>query len=313
MPDNFRTMVVVNPAGAGGKVGRRWPDIRAHMRREFGPFEDALTSGPGDATALTRQALRSGFEQVVALGGDGTVNEVVNGFFDGPGGDPIRPDGVLAVLPMGTGGDFRRSLGLGVDLADNVQRLKGRDSRPFDVGRATTVNEDGYERIRYFANIASFGSSGEIVRNANAGSKALGGKATFFLSTVKTLFTYDNPRVRLTLDGGEPFDVLTNTVAIANAQFFGGGMHIAPTARHDDGLFEVVVIGDAGLGFFVRHQSALYRGEHLDLPVVRHLQARVVRAEALSDEGVLAELDGEGGAHLPATFEVLPSVIRIHT
>lgn len=312
MADNFRTMVVVNPAGGGGKVGRHWPDISAMIRREFGPFDDALTTGPGDATALTRQALQSGIEQVVALGGDGTVNEVVNGFFDGPGGETISDSGVLAVLPMGTGGDFRKSLGLSENLEDNVRRLKGRDSRPLDIGRATVTGDDGHERVRYFANIASFGSSGEIVRKANASSKLLGGKATFFLSTVRTLVTYDNPRIRLTIDDGEPIDLLTNTVAIANAQFYGGGMHIAPMARYDDGQLEVIVVGDVGLGFFARYQGALYRGEHPELPQIRHLSGKVIKAEVLSDDPVLAELDGEGGAQLPATFEILPAAIRVH-
>ena len=293
MVDNFRTMVVVNPVGGGGKVGKRWPDIAAMIRREFGPFDDALTTGPGDATALTRQALQSGFEQVVALGGDGTVNEVVNGFFDGPGGAPIREDGVLAVLPMGTGGDFRKSLGLGTNLEDNVRRIKGRDSRPLDVGRATVIGDDGHERVRYFANIASFGSSGEIVRKANAGSKALGGKATFFLSTVRTLLTYDNPRIRLTIDDEPPIDMLVQRVV-----------------RLEPG--ELVIVGDVGLGFFTRYQGALYRGEHPDLSQIRHLRGKVIRVEVLSDDPVLAELDGEDGARLPATFEVLPSAIRVH-
>jgi len=238
------------------------------------------------------------------------MNEVANGFFDGD--EPVRPDAVLGLLPYGTGGDFRKTFDLSRDVEDNARKLRGRESRPLDVGRAMVTGPDGGPVSRYFVNIASFGMSGEVVAMVNESSKLLGGGVTFWWCTVKGLFVYKNCPVLLTHDKGEPQEHKANTVAVCNGRFFGGGMHIGPMAKPDDGKLEVVVIGDVGLVDLALHQGKLYKGQLDDFPKIAHQTATRLTAEPKGSRPVHVEVEGEPIGVLPATFEILPGAMRIH-
>src|SRR5689334_2128492 len=224
-----RTVVVVNPKSQAGAVGKRWPYLADQIRRRL-PFDQVHTRAPGDATRLAREALRAGAERVVAVGGDGTINEVANGFFED--GKPIAPDAALGVLPYGTGGDFRRTLGLPTDFRGAVEVLARDKRRRIDVGRIDYTVRGGGRGTRMFVNIASFGVSGVVDRLVNQSSKRLGGKISFLVATARATLEYDNQRVRLRFDGKSDgaVDMTINTVAIANGRYFGGGMFIAPEA-----------------------------------------------------------------------------------
>lgn len=305
----FRTAVVVNPNSSNGRTGQRWPAIEKQLRAHLGDAMDVLrTSAPGDATQLTRKALESGAEMVVSVGGDGTNNEVVNGFFRGDG-TPVRPDAVFGVLPSATGGDFRKSLGQGTDLAANAAVLAGRATRTIDVGRASFVGHDGETRTRYFVNITSFGVGGVVDDYVNRSSKALGGKASFFMAALRAFITYKNRRITLRLDDGEPQELRINNVSVANGQFFGGGMWVAPEARLDDGLFDVVTFGDLTKLEYMRLAGSIYKGNHLGRAKIEHGRARVV--EAHSDEIVLIDMDGEQPGKLPIRLEIVPGALRV--
>jgi YegS/Rv2252/BmrU family lipid kinase len=301
---------VVNPRSANGAVERRWSELAATIRGELGDFDHGFTTGVGDATRLAREALRAGYEMVVALGGDGTLNEVVNGFFDADA--PINPDAILGQVPAGTGGDFRKTAGIPKEIGAAAAALKGTASVRADVGRLTLVDAAGRPASRHFINIASFGMGGLVDAIVNRSSKALGGKASFFLATARAALRYKNQRVRLTLDGGPPQELAIYNVAIANGRYFGGGMHVAPTARIDDGRFEVVVLGDFSAteaALKIRH---LYKGTHLGLPKVSHWQARHVTAEPVDPTAqVLLDVDGEQPGALPSTFELLPGAVTL--
>ncbi len=301
--------VVVNPASAGGRTGRRWPELAAHLRRQVGELEVGFTEHSGQATELVRAALRRGVAQVVSVGGDGTLNEVVNGFFDGDGAIPTQA--TLSIVPTGTGGDTRRSLGLPADALEAITHV-GQHPQPTDVGRMTCVGANGAPVSRYFINIASFGIGGLVDKLVNEGSKALGGKASFLWSTLRAGARYRNQAVRLRLDGGEPMTRTVLNGVVANARYFGGGMHIAPMARMGDGQFEVVIVGDMGFLQLSRSLPRLYKGEHLSLRDVEHVAATHIHAEPVdADEVVLIDLDGEQPGHLPATFELLPGALRL--
>ncbi|MCE9576196.1 MAG: diacylglycerol kinase family lipid kinase [Deltaproteobacteria bacterium] len=303
-----RTVVVVNPNSQGGNVGRRWSYFADQIRREL-PFEEALTSGPGDATRLTREALRSGADRVVALGGDGTVNEVVNGFFEN--GERIAPSAAFGFLPCGTGGDFRKTLGVSNAFATAVACLAADKRRRIDVGRIDHANAGGGTGVRMFANIASFGMSGVVDRALN-GSKKRFGSLSFFWATTKTTLRYTNQRVSLRCDDDDPIDLTINTVAVANGQFFGGGMQIAPNAALDDGLFDVVSIGDVGIRELVMNSRRLYKGTHLELPKISHRRARVVTAEAVTAGDVVElDVDGETPGILPAKFSIVDRALEV--
>ncbi|MCA9548072.1 MAG: diacylglycerol kinase family lipid kinase [Myxococcales bacterium] len=300
---------VVNPASAGGKTGRRWPELAAHLRRRVGELEVGFTEHSGHGIELVQGALRRGITHVVSVGGDGTLNEVVNGFFQN--GAPINPRAILSLVPTGTGGDTRRSLGLPADTLAAIEQV-GASPQATDVGRLTCVGADGQPLIRHFINIASFGIGGLVDKLVNEGSKALGGKASFLWATLKAGVKYDNQAVRFRLDDGEPFERTVLNGVVANARYFGGGMHVAPTAKMGDGRFEVVVIGDMGFVQLTRNMPKLYKGEHLALRDIEHFQATRVHAEPVQpDMHVLIDLDGEQPGRLPATLELLPGAIRL--
>ena len=304
-----RTTVIVNPKSQGGRLGKRWADLADTIGRVF-PFDEAITQAPGDATRLAREALRAGAERVVAIGGDGTVNEVVNGFFD-EAGAPIAPDATFALLPFGTGGDFRRTLGMPTDPAAAARVIAEGRRRRIDVGRLGFTLASGERVHRMFANIASFGVSGVVDRLVNESSKRFG-RLGFMLATARATWSYKNQRVQLTFDGTDRIEATINTVAVANGRYFGGGMMVAPQAELDDGRFDVVAMGDFGFGDLLKSGRRLYQGTHISMDKVTSRRARVVEAEAL-EPGAVVELDvdGECPGRLPARFELYAGALWV--
>jgi diacylglycerol kinase (ATP) len=302
-----RTVLVVNPRSQGGRLGKRWKDIADTIGRAF-PFDELITQGPHDATRLTRDALRGGAERVVAIGGDGTINEVVNGFFDDQG-KPIAPEASFAVIPFGTGGDFRRTVNLPAELADAARVIAANHRRKIDVGRLEFTAAGGARAARMFANIASFGVSGVVDRLVNESGKKLG-RLSFALATARATWSYTNQRVQLVFDGADRVEATINTVAVANGRYFGGAMMVAPHAELDDGQFDVIAMGDFGFADLLRSGRRLYQGTHLAMDKVTARRARVVEAEPI-DPGAVIELDvdGENPGRLPARFELVPAAL----
>jgi len=301
-----RTVVIVNPKSQGGKLGARWPEVSETIGRAF-PFDDALTTGPGHATQLAREALRAGAERIIAIGGDGTINEVVNGFFDG--GQPIAPDASFGVIPFGTGGDFRKTFKLPTEIADAAAVIAVNERVKIDVGKLEFTTMAGAPSTRMFANIASFGVSGVVDRLVNESGKKLG-RLSFMLATARATWAYKNQRVQLVLDGKHRVEATINTVAVANGRFFGGGMLVAPNAEPDDGQFDVIAIGDLGFRALLTSGRRLFNGTHLAMDKVTARRARVVDAEGI-DPGSVIELDvdGENLGKLPARFELVPAAL----
>jgi YegS/Rv2252/BmrU family lipid kinase len=304
-----RTVLIVNPKSQGGRLGKRWPEIADTVGRVF-PFEEALTTGPSDATHLARAALRGGAERVVAIGGDGTINEVVNGFFDDHGA-PIAPDASFAVLPFGTGGDFRRSLELPTEVGAAAKVIAANHRRKIDVGKLELTTMTGGRAVRMFVNIASFGVSGVVDRLVNESGKKLG-RLGFALATARATWSYKNQRVQLVFDGTDRVDLTINTVAVANGRFFGGAMKVAPHAELDDGAFDVIAMGDFGFADLLASGRRLYSGSHLSMAKVTARRAKVIEAEPI-DPGAVVELDvdGENPGKLPARFEVMPAALWV--
>lgn len=303
----MKTFFVVNPKSANGATGRRWAELAASIARTLSDFGVEFTKGPLDAVGLTRAALKSGYECIVAVGGDGTINEVVNGFFED--GKAINPNAALGVLPRGTGGDFRKTFDWALDDAAAINRLKTPETRPFDVGRLDFLGHDGKPQTRYFANICSFGVSGVVDAEVNKTSKALGGKVSFMWGSFKAMTKYKDQRVRLTIDEKPLEEVMVTTLSVANGKFFGGGMKVAPDADVSDGLFDVVIWSGYGLKDFVVKSAGIYSGAHVKWKGTRVVRAKKVVAE--SDEKVLIDCDGEQPGMLPCTMTILPAAIRL--
>ena len=303
----MRTFFVVNPKSANGATGRRWGELAATIAKTLSDFGVEFTRAPMDAVAITRQALKSGYDCVVAVGGDGTINEVTNGFFEE--NRALNPNAALGVLPRGTGGDFRRTFDWDTDFEAAVRRLKTPDTRPFDVGRLDYRGHDGAAASRYFANVCSLGVSGRVDEEVNTTTKVLGGKVSFMWASLKSLVGWKDQVVQLSIDGGPSESLAITTLAVANGRYFGGGMKVAPEADVSDGMFDVTIWSGYGLGDFVVRSAGVYSGAHVHWKGTRTLRCKELTAS--SEERVLLDCDGEQPGMLPCTMRILPGAIRL--
>ncbi|MFN3202484.1 MAG: diacylglycerol/lipid kinase family protein [Bradymonadia bacterium] len=305
---SISTFVCINPASAGGRTGQRWPEIAAALRSQVGEFSHGFTEARGEAAGMVAEALAEGHRRIVSVGGDGTHNEVVNGFFDDEG--PRAPDAELALVPTGTGGDLRRTLGLPKDHLEAIS-LIGVSVKAVDVGRVEYVDHHGQPGARWFINVASFGLSGKVVDVVNNSGKLLGGKLSFMLGVARAGLTYKNQSVRIAIDGETTYEGPVNSVAVANAQYFGGGMHIAPDAAMDDGAFDVVNLGDLGTIRSATNMPRLYKGTHVEMDDITVHRGTVVEAWPLGDEQVRLDVDGEQPGMLPAKITLYPKALKL--
>jgi YegS/Rv2252/BmrU family lipid kinase len=303
-------LVIVNPASQGGRTAKRWLQVQERLRDAGLDFEAALTTRPHEAIEIARRAVRASVPVVVAAGGDGTVNEVANGFFDT--GKVLATKSVLGVLPLGTGGDFRRTFDIPEDPTGAVEVLRQGKPCRIDVGRATFTTAGGHMGERYFVNVADAGIGGEVVDRVNRSSKRLGGTATFLLASMNALARYRNKWMRVMVDGNQ-HELVAQQVVIANGTCYGAGMKIAPHARADDGLFDVLLIGDLGVVDNLRGLAKIRQGRHLEDPVDKYTYLRARRVEVQSPERVLIDLDGEQPGMLPASFEIIPAALTLLT
>ena len=262
---------------------------------------DTLLSGaPGELTELARNAAADGADLLVVVGGDGSVNEVVNGV---AGQAQLE----LAVIARGTGWDFARSLGLPHKLDDAIAvALRGR-TRTIDLGRVTYQAWSGEQARTWFANVASAGMSGAIAQRANATSKALGGKASYVWATLAVFAHWSNSEVSVTVDG-EVRRGRLHDVVVANGAYFGGGMKICPEAEADDGTFDVLLIGDLTKRDLLVTLPKTFRGTHLPHPKAELLRGTTVTVGA--PEPLPLQLDGEQPGTTPARFELVERALR---
>jgi diacylglycerol kinase (ATP) len=306
--DPERTCVVVNPAAAGGRVGRDWASIESSLQSVLGAVQFVKTTAHGDGIRVAEQAVRDGRTTVLSLGGDGTHNEVVNGIMRAQ----TEPGSVtFGVLPAGTGGDFRRVLRDSETLGQAARAMVDGQRALVDVGEAIYTLADGTEGRRYFVNLASTGLSGRVVRAVNRSSKRLGGRLTFMLATLRGLLGYRPPTVRVFVDGEAVGDYRMSTVVAGNGRFAGGGMCLAPGARLADGKLRVVVTVDAPLLTTLRYFSTIYSGTHVDTPLAEGFEGTEVRVEVLEGEPAWIEVDGESPGSMPVTFRVCPGAMGL--
>jgi diacylglycerol kinase (ATP) len=294
--------VIVNPHAAGGKALRRWPELAPVLRARLGPVTARFTCAAGAGTILAREFLDEGYTFLVAVGGDGTINEVANGMLEHAGRAPL---GVrLGILTLGTGGDFQRTLAIPSGIEEAIEVLATGVPMSLDVGWASFTGHDGSAQQRYFLNVASFGMGGEVAARSRRTLRLLGGRTSFLWATFRVLLAYRGRRVHLELDGqpaGGEFRV-TN-VAVGNGRYHGGGMHPCPTAIPNDGILEVTVIEYMKMFELARGLHVLYSDDIYRHPKVRHLRAR--RLAARSEEVTQIEMDGEPLGRLPLEITLL--------
>ena len=308
MQQSQRAFIVVNPKAKNGRTGKNWPQLEQVIKEEYhGQFHAEFTSGPLHAISLTRQALREDYKLIVSVGGDGLINEVVNGFFDE--GKPVNPNATLGMLPFATGADFVKTVGIPRDFRAAVRLLNGFSSRPCDLGLISSDGIDGQQVVRYFINVAECGVGADVVARVNRTTKMFGGRVSFTWSILRTMPFYRNKKISYSIDNGQETEACVNNLIVANGRFFGAGLQPAPEAQIDDGLFDVAVIGGIGFVKGAKNLSKLRDGTYLNLPYVKFQRGKLVSARCA--ERVVIEADGEVIGKLPATFELLPAAIKV--
>jgi YegS/Rv2252/BmrU family lipid kinase len=303
-----KPLLVVNPNSAGGKTGKTFPALRSAVEASLGDIEVAMTTHGGHGTELARQGAEAGHQLVIAVGGDGTINEVMNGLM------LASKKAQLGVIGQGTGGDFRKALGIEHRLDKYVDAIKSGRVRRLDVGKMSRA--DGASR--YFMNILSAGMGGLVDQYVATASRAFGGTAAYFFSSVRALVNIKRGRLscKVTCDGATSEKNLEALlIAICNGRYFGSGMMVAPMAEIDDGTLEVVAMAaPSKLGFAMGASRRIYSGTHLELPTTTHFRCQKIELSLTNDDAkdvFLVDLDGEPQGQLPISIEVVPGAIEL--
>ncbi|HOB35059.1 MAG: diacylglycerol kinase family lipid kinase [Firmicutes bacterium] len=299
--------VLVNPASANGTTERIWPEIAAVMKDRGLDIRYHLTTAVFQAPDVVRNALKEGMTTIIAVGGDGTVNEVVNGFFEG--GEPINPQARLGVISRGTGCDLIKTLGIPKDYEGAIDTIARNRERTLDVVEATFTAADGSSRTRYFINIADCGLGATVAARVNDRSKSAGGFLSFLSGTLWSILSYKNVQARVVADGREVHQGAMVLAAVANGRYFGGGMHLAPHADMEDGKMDLIVVRGMNKVSMLANLARIYKGTHLTHPKISAFQARVV--EISGEEPLLMEMDGETPGNSPVRFEVVPRAVKV--
>jgi len=304
-----KTIVIVNPQAGNGRTEKIWPNIESALEKSIGSFEVLQTTCRGDATDLSRRILKEDAARIVAVGGDGHLNEVLNGFIEND--LPVNAESRLSFVMTGTGCDFQRSLGISGKWQAAVAKLKDAKVRKIDVGKVTYTAADKTQKIRYFDNIASFGLSGAVDHCLEHSRLRdyLGGSPLFLWATIKTVFTHPNQGIRFRIDDGPEEEICSRLGLLANGRYFGGAMHAAPEAELDDGLLDLLMLKEISVAKFLWHLPKIYKGTHLKIPEIFFQKVRKFTAE--SSEQVILDIDGESPGYLAATFEVLPKILNL--
>lgn len=305
-----KILVIVNPASSAGRTGRRQSEILAAVEHHFGPgFSLFVTKRPKDATSSAREACLSGIELVIAVGGDGTIQEVVNGLMEASRAGERRP--YLGIINTGTGHGFAQSLGLPAGLDAQCAGIASGSVRRIDVGRASFSDGAGRPVERYFVNECQAGIGGLVVEKVQAGHKKLGGFLGFGLATLTTALSYPNRSIKYSVDDGPERSGTFIGIVAANGHAMAGGMKLAPRASVEDGELDIVFMHGQTLAERLRNFPKIYSGTHLESPKFGHLRGRSI--SLTSEERVSFEADGEPFGHLPCRIEVVPVALEVRT
>jgi len=292
--------LIVNPAAGAGKTARHWPEIRSVLKQIGLKFEHDITEAPGHAIELVKSAVGKGYKLIVSVGGDGTINEVVNGLYVTGGLNDVA----MGIIGTGTGGDYIRTIGVPRDYIQACERLMHPSMRVVDLGMV----EHGTNQKRLFANFGGLGFDAEIVKATTMKYKSLGSVSSYLMGMLTTLVTYHNHEMSLELDNKQE-EKKVCTVIMSIGKYGGGSMLIAPNADPTDGLFDVVVIGDVSKPDLLYSLPRIYKGTHLTHPKITVTRVKHVKVDCKTNLALQA--DGELLGQSPATFSILPSALRL--
>jgi len=301
-----RTLLVVNPASRSGATQRGFARIERELRGALGDYDLAWTKAPRDAVRIAREAATAGYERLLVGGGDGTASEIATGLLDAG-----RSEMTLGFLPLGTGGDLLRTLGIPRSLGGALEILRAGESREIDAGRLDYTDDAGQRAQTFFANETSAGLAGLVAQLVTRATKSLGATGSFLLGTLRGLARYQPHAARVRVDGELAHEGPLVLVTASNGRYFGGGMYVAPNASLADGLFHAIIIPGLSKPELLLRLPSLYMGRHLAAPGVRELRGRVVEVEPLASQAHRFECDGEALGSSPLRAEIVPRALRV--
>lgn len=299
-----KTLIVLNPRAGGGRAGQVWTELEPLLWELLGELVIAVTQRPQDVAAHLEEAYAAGLTRIISIGGDGTNHVLVNALTALNARHPEGPRMVYGNLPIGTGRDWARGIGI---PTDNYRRaaewIAHAQPKSIDLG---LLHFD--DKSEYFLNIASVGMGGEVVSRVNRADRRR--PWTFLKATVESLLHYKPQPIQVTLDGKQWYDNRAYLLAVANGTTFGHGMKIAPNAQQDDGLFDVLVIDDIPRVRVLAALKRVYDGSHLTHPAVHHMRAAQVQVHSPAGN-IGIEFDGEYAAGRDLTFSVRPGALQV--
>jgi diacylglycerol kinase (ATP) len=304
---HHKPTVILNPVSAGGRTHRNQETIVQAIRERIqDEFDLKITRAPLDGTKLAMEAIRTNSELLIAVGGDGTIQEVVNGIL----ADNLSAYCRLGIISSGTGHGFAQSLGLPNSLSEQLDVALYGSARKVDVGKVTFLNHEGSCGMRYFINECQLGIGGDVVQRVQRNHKQLGGKLGFGLGTIETALHHRNQSIIYKIDGATPVSSSLTGIAIANGAFTGGGMNLAPAARVDDGWLNLLLMEEMSVAERLCSFPKIYSGQHIQLEKFKYQKMHSI--SAISAEKVLVEADGELLGTTPCTIEIIPASIAVH-
>ena len=309
--ENNKWLVVVNPKASVGKSGKDWPQIRQILINDGIAFDDVLTEYPRHAIEIVRNAIvEKGYRKFIAVGGDGTNNEVINGIFT----QDVVPttEITMAAMPIGTGNDWRRTFDIPLEYDKVAKIIKAGHTYAHDVGKLTYY-DDGNTGIRYFLNAAGTGLDEMVCHSTNRmKQQGKGGTIRYLISLVKCMLTYKVTRIQLTIDDELVFDDYILNLSIGNGRFNGGGMMTMPKAIPNDGLFDVTVIKKVSIFKFAANVKNVYDGSFIKkIDEVKTFRGKRIHIVSIPPHSLKVETEGENLNNSPFDFEVLPKAINM--
>lgn len=300
---------IINPASANGRTRMTSRTVIERLKQYFGSrVVVKTTSGRNEASDIACEAALGGCDAVVAVGGDGTINEVVNGLLSA--GKGRNPGCALGIISSGTGQGLAQSIGLPATIDDQVRVICSGNRKLIEVGVVKWQDNGSGQSLRYFVNECQAGIGGHVVKNTEAGGKKRSGFLGFGLTTLKLTLTLGNFNMRVSIDGDAEYELPMFGVVVANGTHTGGGMNLTPNARFDDGRLDVLIINTTSVFSRLINLPKIYSANHVKSPRFIYKQGKTVRID--SAEPVLLEADGEMLGTLPAEISVVPNAIQLY-
>jgi YegS/Rv2252/BmrU family lipid kinase len=298
---NYKTKVIVNPFSAFGKTKERWQSIKDELKSIFKELKFEFTQAPNHATLITREAINQGYNHIVGVGGDGTINEIINGYMEDD--KPLNQKTIISAFPSGKGNDFFRTISEKTTKHWKEMYLEDK-SRMVDVGKIKTNSGE-----RYFLNVSSFGFSGEVARKIYKLKERIKTGAVYFIGALSVLAKYKAEQIRIIADGKE-FTGKYLLGAVCNGKYFGGNMKVAPDAEADDGYFDLIILKETSKFDVLKKLIKVYGGKHINEPGIEFIRAKHIIIQPVVKEEIPIEYDGEVDFYLPAEFKIIPAAVK---